>query len=237
MLSLGEDAAKGLGLEVERSRFLCLLTVLLLAGGAVFLTGPVAFVGLLVPHVVPLFTGAGLSGGHSLFHGGGRFLYAHCRYYFPYHQCACRNAHWSDFSLIGVPFFHLDCKKGGTKALTDSRKNACLHRASPYWRRFLSWESGWISMQATDISARRRSGISYGEKGEKGVRFTLLQLRLPRVLASLLAGAGLSVSGCVIQGVSRNEMAEPGILGINAGAGLFVAAFIVFSQDRLKPSP
>lgn len=68
--------------------------------------------------------------------------------------------------------------------------------------------------------------------GGKGVRYTLLQLRLPRVLASLLVGAGLSVSGCVIQGVSRNEMAEPGILGINAGAGLFVAAFIVFFPGK-----
>lgn len=58
MLSLGEDAAKGLGLEVERSRFLCLFTVLLLAGGAVALTGPIAFAGLMVPHMVRFFTGA-----------------------------------------------------------------------------------------------------------------------------------------------------------------------------------
>ena len=115
MLSLGEDAAKGLGLEVERSRFLCLLTVLLLAGGAVALTGPVAFVGLLVPPCGPLFYRSGLSGGHSLFHGGGRFLYAHCRYYFPYHQCACRNAHWSDFFGYRGAVFHLDRKKGGQR--------------------------------------------------------------------------------------------------------------------------
>lgn len=52
MLSLGEDAARGLGLRVERSRLLCLFVVLLLAGGAVALAGPVAFVGLMVPHVV-----------------------------------------------------------------------------------------------------------------------------------------------------------------------------------------
>lgn len=64
--------------------------------------------------------------------------------------------------------------------------------------------------------------------GGKSVRYTLLNLRLPRVFTSLLVGVGLAVSGCVIQGVSKNEMAEPGILGINAGAGLFVAAFFVF---------
>ena len=64
--------------------------------------------------------------------------------------------------------------------------------------------------------------------GTKSVRYTLLNLRLPRIFTSLLVGVGLAVSGCVIQGVSRNDMAEPGILGINAGAGLFVAAFLVY---------
>lgn len=63
--------------------------------------------------------------------------------------------------------------------------------------------------------------------GTKSVRYTLLNLRLPRIFTGLLVGVGLAVSGCVIQGVSRNDMAEPGILGINAGAGLFVAAFLV----------
>ncbi|MCR2023318.1 iron ABC transporter permease, partial [Blautia pseudococcoides] len=58
LLSLGEEAARGLGLAVERSRTASLLVVLLLAGGAVALAGPVAFVGLMVPHVVRYFTGA-----------------------------------------------------------------------------------------------------------------------------------------------------------------------------------
>lgn len=58
LLSLGDDAARGLGLHIERTRVLCLGVVLLLAGGAVALAGPVAFVGLLVPHVVRFFVGA-----------------------------------------------------------------------------------------------------------------------------------------------------------------------------------
>ncbi|MDO4321704.1 MAG: iron ABC transporter permease [Lachnospiraceae bacterium] len=66
--------------------------------------------------------------------------------------------------------------------------------------------------------------------GEKSLRYTLINLRLPRVLTSLLVGVGLSASGCVIQNVSRNDMAEPGILGVNAGAGLFIAAFVVFTS-------
>ena len=46
--------------------------------------------------------------------------------------------------------------------------------------------------------------------------------RLPRTAASLLAGAGLAVSGTVIQNVLNNKLASPGIIGVNAGAGLAV---------------
>ena len=59
-----------------------------------------------------------------------------------------------------------------------------------------------------------------------GLIYTLTQLRLPRVLCALLVGVGLALSGCILQGISRNEMAEPGILGLNAGAGLLIALFI-----------
>ena len=47
-------------------------------------------------------------------------------------------------------------------------------------------------------------------------------VRLPRIAAGMLAGAGLSVSGVIIQKVLSNPLASPGIIGINAGAGLAV---------------
>ncbi|WP_127581545.1 FecCD family ABC transporter permease [Paenibacillus koleovorans] len=56
----------------------------------------------------------------------------------------------------------------------------------------------------------------------------LFEFRLPRIVISLLIGAGLAVSGCVMQGISRNALADPGILGINAGAGLMVILYIAF---------
>ena len=46
--------------------------------------------------------------------------------------------------------------------------------------------------------------------------------RLPRTLATVLAGAALAVSGAVIQSVLTNKLASPGIIGVNAGAGLAV---------------
>ncbi len=56
----------------------------------------------------------------------------------------------------------------------------------------------------------------------------LWYVRLPRTGACLLAGSGLAVSGAVIQKVLANNLASPGIIGINAGAGLAVAACCAF---------
>lgn len=50
------------------------------------------------------------------------------------------------------------------------------------------------------------------------------ELRVPRTLIGIFAGAALGLSGAILQGVTRNPLADPGIMGINAGA----AAFIVF---------
>ena len=47
-------------------------------------------------------------------------------------------------------------------------------------------------------------------------------LRIPRTIVGLLAGSALGVGGAVMQGLTRNPLADPGILGVNAGAALFV---------------
>jgi iron complex transport system permease protein len=60
----------------------------------------------------------------------------------------------------------------------------------------------------------------------------LFQFRLPRIVISVLVGAGLALSGCIIQGVAQNALADPGLLGINAGAGLMVILFVLFFGSR-----
>ncbi|KQO80131.1 iron ABC transporter permease [Frigoribacterium sp. Leaf263] len=52
--------------------------------------------------------------------------------------------------------------------------------------------------------------------------------RVPRTLLAAVAGAALAVSGAVMQGVTRNPLADPGILGINTGASLAVVAGLAF---------
>lgn len=54
----------------------------------------------------------------------------------------------------------------------------------------------------------------------------LLQIRLPRILLAILCGMGLALSGCTLQAVTENPLADPGILGINAGAGFAVMLFL-----------
>jgi iron complex transport system permease protein len=64
--------------------------------------------------------------------------------------------------------------------------------------------------------------------GTEKQELILFEFRLPRIIISILVGAALAVSGCVMQGLSRNALADPGILGINAGAGLVVMLYVAF---------
>jgi iron complex transport system permease protein len=61
------------------------------------------------------------------------------------------------------------------------------------------------------------------DPGATGTNATILRdLRVPRTLLALLVGASIGLSGAIMQGVTRNPLADPGLLGINAGAALFV---------------
>ena len=60
-------------------------------------------------------------------------------------------------------------------------------------------------------------------------QIVIREFRLPRLVAALLAGAGLGVAGALIQGMTRNPLADPGLLGINAGAaaGVIAGSFLL----------
>lgn len=67
-----------------------------------------------------------------------------------------------------------------------------------------------------------------------GDALIILQVRLPRLLLSLLIGAALACSGALMQGLFRNPLADPGLVGVSAGAALAAAATIVVG-DALVP--
>ncbi len=56
----------------------------------------------------------------------------------------------------------------------------------------------------------------------------MLEMRMPRALAACFTGAAFAVAGAVMQGVTKNPLADAGLLGINAGAGFMVALSAVF---------
>lgn len=62
--------------------------------------------------------------------------------------------------------------------------------------------------------------------GEKTQNIIVLQLRLPRVVIAILAGGGMAVAGFLLQKVTRNSLASPGVLGVIDGAALGVVIFL-----------
>ncbi|WP_265291931.1 Fe(3+)-hydroxamate ABC transporter permease FhuB [Streptomyces sp. SHP 1-2] len=65
-----------------------------------------------------------------------------------------------------------------------------------------------------------------GARSDSRLSLVIGDLRLPRTLTAVLVGAALGVAGCLLQAVTRNPLAETGLLGVNAGASLGVVAGI-----------
>nr|WP_254434299.1 iron ABC transporter permease [Halobacillus sp. Marseille-Q1614] len=71
-------------------------------------------------------------------------------------------------------------------------------------------------------------------QGNSRQELVLFDFRLPGIVIALLVGMALSVSGAILQGVTQNDLAEPGILGINSGAGFAVILYIFFFQSSMN---
>ena len=80
---------------------------------------------------------------------------------------------------------------------------------------------------ATTLGAMRLPLASLLPSGDEILRNIWLTIRLPRVLLALLVGAALALSGCVMQGLFRNPLADPGLVGVSAGASLGAVSAIV----------
>lgn len=77
----------------------------------------------------------------------------------------------------------------------------------------------------------------FGKEGYEKITDILLIMRLPRVLAAIIAGAGLSVSGLLLQNLTGNSLAGPNIIGVNAGAGFFVIMSLFFLENAFFVTP
>jgi iron complex transport system permease protein len=70
-----------------------------------------------------------------------------------------------------------------------------------------------------------------GEAARGTPEQVLLAIRLPRALLGVVTGAGLGVAGAAMQGLFRNPLADPGLVGVTAGAAAAAAAMIVLVGD------
>lgn len=102
---------------------------------------------------------------------------------------------------------------------------------------------GAASLLAVALSCLAGSApISLGETlagliglGSEPVRLIVHEIRLPRALAAFVVGAALGASGALLQGLLRNPLADPGVLGVGAAAALGAVIAIYFNVVLLTP--
>lgn len=84
-----------------------------------------------------------------------------------------------------------------------------------------------------DMSIKEVFQTLFRMKPNSDFDLVVFEFRLPRIVLGALVGFALGMAGAVIQGVTRNGLADPGILGINAGAGMAVVLFMFLLQGQI----
>ncbi|CAL9623468.1 Petrobactin import system permease protein FpuB [Actinosynnema sp. ALI-1.44] len=243
ILALGDDNAALLGLKVRRTRVSAVLLTVALTAAAVTVAGPVGFVGLAAPVITKLLTPIApklglhrvllpVSGlvGVLLVLGADVLLRAVLG-----SAEALRVPTGVTTTIIGAALLVWLARRGrssgggarqapaGRVGVAGSRRRlaavgvalAVLLAVAPVVGLLLGDRLVLLGDLVNWVSGRTGTALTF-----------VLDQRLPRVLAALFAGAALALSGCGIQSVSRNPLAEPGLLGITAGAGLGAIAMI-----------
>tara|TARA_B100000963_G_scaffold268868_1_gene237006 strand:+ start:511 stop:1458 length:948 start_codon:yes stop_codon:yes gene_type:complete len=92
---------------------------------------------------------------------------------------------------------------------------------------FISLAKGSVYISIQEI------WLAIFQQGEQINQTIIWKLRLPRLLASLLVGSSLGMSGALLQGMLRNGLASPYLLGISAGSGLVIVTIITFGLAQI----
>jgi iron complex transport system permease protein len=93
-----------------------------------------------------------------------------------------------------------------------------------------------LGLGSTRLSCSQIVAALAGQ-GEWSENLLILHLRLPRLVLSVLIGASLAVSGVILQGISRNDLASPDTVGVNAGSGLGMMCFLVWCPTAMATWP
>ena len=91
----------------------------------------------------------------------------------------------------------------------------------------VSLNLGSLSIEPVDVI---KTLIGQGSKSQE---IAIFKLRLPRIVIGILVGTALATAGTILQGVTKNDLADSGILGINSGAALFVVVYIYIMNGNV----
>lgn len=100
----------------------------------------------------------------------------------------------------------------------------------------LSLSHGAYSIPFSDVIDVLMNGL-FGERDASSApqnRIVVWDIRFPRLILAVLVGAALAVSGAAIQGLFRNPLADPGLIGVSGGAALGAVSVIVLSGSLLQ---
>ncbi|WP_218781947.1 iron ABC transporter permease [Streptomyces sp. CB04723] len=235
VLGLGEDTASSLGVPIRATRVTAVVCAVLLTSTAVTLAGPIAFVGLGAPVLARLISvRVRALHRHALLVPGAGLLGALLVLLADASLRALLGAEGAASVPTGVPTTLLGAAVIVALALRlrDSgpvRQPPQGRAASRSHRSFLLVVVGAAVLLAGAVLVGVLAGSLWLRTGDLVLWFQgtapdligrALDDRMPRVAAAVLAGAALGLAGCSVQSAVRNPLAEPGVLGITAGAGL-----------------
>ncbi|MFG2675368.1 MULTISPECIES: iron ABC transporter permease [unclassified Streptomyces] len=250
VMNLGDDTASTLGVPIRTTRVTAVICAVLLTSTAVTLAGPIGFVGLGAPVVARLIAGRVRAlRRHLLLIPAAGLLGALLVLLADASLRAVQGADGAASIPTGVPTALLGSvvivvlalrlrDTGGLRQPPRARVAARSRRA------FLLVTSGAVVLLVAAALTAILAGSLWLRTGDivlwlQGAAPDLigqaLDDRVPRVTAAILAGAALGLAGCVVQGSVRNPLAEPGVLGISAGAGLGAASVATSGLSGSRP--
>ena len=232
-LALGDDAARGLGVPVRGTRVTAVVLATLLSAAAVTLAGPIGFVGLCAPALVralarrfrgfvraranlpvTALTGAALVLGSDVL----------LRALVPTDLVVAVPTGVVT-SLVGAVFLIVMATRLKDTAAAAAPDRLRIRSRAVFLTTTVVLVAVFVGVTIAAVllgdSKLLLGDVVNWAQGRAGrtVGF-VLDTRVPRVLAALLAGAALALAGTLVQAVTRNPLAEPGVLGVSGGAAL-----------------
>lgn len=101
----------------------------------------------------------------------------------------------------------------------------------------LSCATGTAELSASEISGVLKSLLTTSGKDTDFARTILFEIRLPRAVAALICGLALGTAGAALQGLFRNPLADPGLIGVSSGGALGALLVFAFAGTLLAQIP